>query len=156
MMNPEPTPCVGGIMRGCIRGMFCPFGPFGTPKRLKKSLNGLSASSPSSSSSEPAVACILPTVLMLTTAGPAFSASAVKSGRRAAAVGANGAAATGGVAASAVDRAGASSLEYPTARPAPIPAAASASVTLDNCILLLLGEDARTPGRAECNIGRVD
>jgi hypothetical protein len=76
-------------------------GPFGMPKRLKNSFSGLS-SSPLSPS---AVSCVVPTVLMLTTAGPARSTSAVKSGSRAAAVDATGEVIAAGAAAFATDSA---------------------------------------------------
>ena len=81
------------------RGIWGMFGilPFGPPKRLKNSRIGSCELSLSSSSSESALAVrILPVTLMLTTDAPARSASAVKSGRRAAAVGE-----TAGVAAAA-------------------------------------------------------
>src|SRR6478735_8491138 len=119
-MKPDPTP-----REGICRGWMLRPGPFGPPKRLKNSFRGLSSSSPSA----PTV-LVLPTVLMLTTAAPARSTSAVKSGSRAAALDATtGDVAAGGCAALANDSADVSRRLYPAPTARPKPAAASASVT---------------------------
>src|SRR6185437_7186822 len=117
-MKPEPTPRDGtarGWMLNC---------PFGMPKRFRNSFSGLS----SSSWSRPIV-FVVPTTLMLTTAGPSRSTSDVKSGRRAAAVEATGDVTAGAVAALASDSADVSRWLYPAPTARPKPAAASATVS---------------------------
>src|SRR5512135_6937 len=143
-MKPEPSPRIG-----TTRGWIWKPGP---PKRLKNSLNGLSGPN---CSSKPVV-LVVPTVVMLTTAGPTRSTSAVKSGRRAAAVGATGATTAGGLTAAFATPNTWGSIRLnpaPSARPKPAATSATVSCFIFIVNLLVVGGTPLKAGSAASTLG---